>query len=245
MPGLINLNMLKVQNLSVGVAGKRVLNGVNLEIPEGETHILFGPNGSGKTSLIKTILGFPDFQMISGRIEFEGIDITSMSTDERVKLGIGVAFQTSPAIRGVKLGEILRRLSGGKINEVEMAKAVNLQDEFLNRDLNLGFSGGEIKRSEVLQVLVQQPRFAMFDEPDSGVDVENLEILGKAINEFLKKRSGLLVTHLGFILRYVEADRAHVLINGRIGCSGDPARILAQILKEGYGWCETCPWRVN
>ena len=105
----------------------------------------------------------------------------------------------------------------------------------------MGFSGGELKRSEILQVLAQRPSFAIFDEPDSGVDVENLRIIGKAINEFLKGRSGLLITHLGHILRYVKADMAHVMFYGMIACSGEPNRILSQIMKQGYKWCERCP----
>lgn len=235
---------LSVKDLTVEVADRRVLDGLTLKVPKGEVHVLFGPNGSGKTTLIKAILGFPNYRIVSGEIRFNGVDITNLSTDERVRLGIGVAFQSSPAIRGVKLGEILRRINRSGINEVELIEKMNFPVEFMERDLNLGFSGGELKRSEILQVLVQQPSFAIFDEPDSGVDVENLEVVGKAINEFLKKRSGLIITHLGHILRYVETDKAHVLVDRKIACSGEPSKILAQILREGYKWCETCPWRM-
>lgn len=232
---------LTIENLTVEVAGKRVLNGVSLEIPEGETHVLLGPNGSGKTSLLMSILGFPNYRVLSGRIVFNGTDITAMPTDERARLGIGIAFQTPPSIRGVKLGDILRHLAKGEADEKELASTTNIPLEFFDRDLNLGFSGGETKRSEILQVLAQRPSFAIFDEPDSGVDVENLEIVGKAIGEFLKGRSGLLITHLGHILRYVRADAAHVMFYGTIACSGKPTRILDQIMKRGYKWCERCP----
>ena len=232
---------LRIKNLGVEIAGKRVLNGVNLEIPKGETHILFGPNGSGKTTLMMSILGFPSYRIVSGEILLNGTDITNMPTSERVKHGIGIAFQTPPAIRGVKLGDILHHLARGRIDEAKMTKAINLGTEFLNRDLNVGFSGGELRRSEILQLLVQRPSFAIFDEPDSGVDVENIEVVGRAINDLLKKRSGLLITHLGHILQYVEADKAHVMIKGRIACWGKPVKVLGEIMKKGYKWCEKCP----
>ncbi len=241
MAGRHSPSALSIKNLSAEISGKKVLDGANLEIPKGETHVLFGPNGSGKTSLMMSILGFPNYRISSGKILLNGTDITNMSINERVKLGIGIAFQSSPSIRGVKLGDILRHLAGGKADGAKMAGAVNLDAEFLNRDLNVGFSGGELRRSEILQVIVQRPGFAIFDEPDSGVDVENLEVVGSAINNLLKKRSGLLITHQGYILRYVEADRAHVMLNGRIVCSGIPTKILSQIMKRGYKWCEKCP----
>ena len=233
--------MLAIQDLTVEIAGKRVLNGVSLEVPEGETHVLLGPNGSGKTSLIMSILGFPSCRILSGKILFNGEDITTMPTDERAKLGLGVAFQNPPSIRGVKLGDVLQHLTRGEVDEVRLAGTTNIPVDFFDRDLNLGFSGGELKRSEVLQVLAQRPAFAIFDEPDSGVDVENLRVIGKAINEFLRGRSGLLITHLGHILRYVKADVAHVMFYGMIACSGEPTRILNQIMKQGYKWCERCP----
>lgn len=236
-------SMLEVEDLTVEVAGRRVLNGLSLKVPKGEVHVLFGPNASGKSSLIKTILGFPEYRVVSGRILFRGVDVTSMPINERVRLGMGLAFQSAPAIRGVRLKDILSRVKRSDVSLEALINGLNVQPELLERELNVGFSGGEFKRSEVLQVLAQRPDFAMFDEPDSGVDVENLEVIGRAMNEFLKERSGLVITHLGYILRYVEADEAHVMIGGRIACSGKPSKILAQILKEGYRWCETCPHR--
>jgi len=239
------LNILKIENLSVEVAGKRVLEDVNLEIPKGEAHVLFGPNGCGKTSLIMSILGFSNYRVVSGKILFNGVDVTSMPINERVKLGMGVAFQNPPTIRGVKLGDIIQSFvkdtANAKRKEYELAKTVNLPTDFLGRDLNVGFSGGEMKRSEILQVLAQKPEFVMLDEPDSGVDVENLELVGRAINNFLEDRSGLLITHLGYILRYVDVDKAHVLSDKTIACSGKPIEILNHILSEGYKWCEKCP----
>lgn len=231
--------MLKVTNLSAEVAGKQILKNVNLEIPRGEVHVLFGPNGSGKSSLISTILGLARFKVTRGKITFKGKDITHVPINDRVKLGIGITFQNPPSIRGVKLRDVLQNYSKGD-EPVKLTRKLNVPMEFLGRDLNLGFSGGEIKRSEVLQVIAQNPDFLMLDEPDSGVDVENLEIIGNAVNEFLKRRSGLLITHIGHILRYIKADRAHVMLNGRIACSGPAKETLQLILKKGYKECEKC-----
>lgn len=232
--------MLEIENLSVEVSGKRILDDVNLQIPNGEVHVLFGPNGSGKSSLIMTILGFPSFKVISGRIIFDGVDVTDLSINERVNLGINVAFQNPPAIRGVKLGGILNHLTPDKEKINDLLVKLKFPPEFLGRDINLGFSGGEIKKSEILQVLAQDGRFIILDEPDSGVDVMNLRILGGVIKERLQGRSALIITHLGVILQYVNAHMAHVLINGTIACSDSPAKILGQILNEGYAWCEKC-----
>ncbi|MEM2341407.1 MAG: ABC transporter ATP-binding protein [Candidatus Bathyarchaeia archaeon] len=232
--------ILEVQNLSVEVSGRRILNDVNLQIRKDEVHVLFGPNGSGKSSLIMAILGFPVYRIVSGRILFKGKDITDLPTNERVKMGISVAFQNPPAIRGVKLGGILKYLvpHEEKINDI-VAK-VKLPRSFLERDINVGFSGGEIKKSEMLQVLAQGGDFIILDEPDSGVDVENLRILGAVVSDMLRNRSALIITHLGVILQYINANVAHVLMNGTIVCSGSPVRILGQILNEGYAWCEKC-----
>jgi Fe-S cluster assembly ATP-binding protein len=229
--------MLEIRNLTVEVDGRRVLNGVDLTVERGETHVLFGPNGSGKTSLVLTILGFPQYKVITGSIRFEGVELIGKSIDERARLGLGVVFQKPPAVRGVRLGDVLRFLGGN----CSLLPLLNLPDEFLHRELNVGFSGGEMRRTEILQVLAQKPKLAIFDEPDSGLDVENLETVGRAIDQFLRERSGIIITHMGHILRYVQADFAHVMLNGRIVCSGLPSKILAQILREGYKWCETCP----
>ena len=234
-------NILEIKNLSVEVADKRVLEDINLSIPEGEVHILFGPNGSGKSSLIMAILGFPAYRITSGEILFKGKDITHLAIDERVRLGISVAFQNPPAIRGVKLGGILDYWVPDKGQVAQLTERVKFPPEFLERDVNLGFSGGEVKKSEVLQMLAQGGDFVVLDEPDSGVDVENLQLVGKVVNEMLKDRSALIITHLGHILHYIDADRAHVLIENTLACSGEPVKILSQILHEGYGWCTKCP----
>ncbi|MEM2091911.1 MAG: ABC transporter ATP-binding protein [Candidatus Bathyarchaeia archaeon] len=232
--------ILEIQDLSVEVSGRRILNDINLKVYEGEVHVLFGPNGSGKSSLIMAILGFPAYKIVSGKILFKGKDITGLPTDERVKMGIGVAFQNPPAIRGVKLGSVLMRLTPNEEKISDLLRKVKISSSFLERDINLGFSGGEIKKSEVLQVLAQNSDFLIFDEPDSGVDVENLRVLGTVINEALQGRSALIITHLGVILQYINANIAHVLMDGSIVCSGHPTKILGQILNEGYAWCEKC-----
>ena len=234
-------NILEIQDLTVQVEGKKILNDINLEIPDGEVHVLFGPNGSGKSSLLMTVLGIPSYKVVSGSILFKGKNVTHMPINERVKLGISVAFQNPPAIRGVKLGGILEHLTTNKKEVGTLMEKVKFPQEFLDRDVNLGFSGGEVKKSEILQVLAQDSNFVMLDEPDSGVDVENLQIVGNLINDMLLKKSALLITHQGHILRYVNADKAHVLINTTIACSGEPVNILTQILNEGYGWCMKCP----
>ncbi|OYT45094.1 ABC transporter ATP-binding protein [Candidatus Bathyarchaeota archaeon ex4484_40] len=240
-----HLDILRVENLNVEVSGRTVLKDVSFSIPEGEVHVLFGPNGSGKSTLIKTILGFPGYKVLSGSITFKGEEITDMPTDERVKLGIGVAFQNPPAVMGVKLGDLLKEMTrDGEEAERRIStllKELNFPRNFLTRDVNLGFSGGEIKKSEILQVLAQDVDLMILDEPDSGVDVENLQVIGEVLSRRLKGKSALLITHLGYILRYVDADVAHVLIDGRIACSGSALKILGQILKEGYRWCEKCP----
>ena len=246
--------LLEIENLGVEVAGKRVLKDINLSIEEGETHVLLGPNGAGKSTLFLTILGFPQYNVVQGSIKFKGQDITSLTTAERVELGIGVSFQTPPSIRGVSVRDLLKIVSNQDMDEElnprmqELAKQLKFSDEFLDRDVNLGFSGGEVKRSEILQLLAQMPDFTMFDEPDSGVDIENVEWLASEIGTLLdkdkpqrsRKRSGLLITHLGYILNFVSADKAHVLIDGVISCSGNPSEILEDIRKNGFNGCVEC-----
>ena len=233
---------------------KVALDNINLSIEEGETHVLLGPNGAGKSTLFLTILGFPNYNVVNGTIKFKGQDITSLTTAERVKLGIGVSFQTPPSIRGVSVGDLLKIISHQDVNEdlnprmKDLAQQLKFSDEFLDRDVNLGFSGGEVKRSEILQLLAQMPDFTMFDEPDSGVDIENVELLASQIGALLdkdkpqrsRKRSGLLITHLGYILNFVSADKAHVLIDGVISCSGNPSEILEDIRKNGFNGCVEC-----
>ena len=155
--------MLRVEDLHVAVGGKPILQGVNLHIKPGETHVLFGPNGSGKSTLLGAIIGFERYHITNGKIYFKGEDITSLSVHERAKLGIGIGFQRPPVLRGVSLGDLLK-VTGSEENKVdELAESLHLQS-FLERDVNDGFSGGEVKRSEMLQLLVQNPDFVLLDE---------------------------------------------------------------------------------
>jgi Fe-S cluster assembly ATP-binding protein len=241
-------DILRVVNLGINVDGKSVLQNVNLYIQQGETFALFGPNGSGKSSLLSALIGNPVYKLYSGRIVFKGQDITHLSTDERVRLGMGIAFQTPPKVSGVKLIDILRHCAkiGNRSEEdiYRFAEMLNMED-FLNRYVNQGFSGGEVKRSELLQLLLLNRDFIMLDEPDSGVDLENISIVGNAIKKLLERdrdpesrtKSGLIITHTGHILDYVDADYGVILYKGRIACVGNPYDILNEVSQNGYEGC--------
>ncbi|RQD83726.1 MAG: ABC transporter ATP-binding protein [Methanocalculus sp. MSAO_Arc2] len=240
--------MLEIEDLHVEVEGREVLHDIDLAIREGETHVLMGPNGSGKTTLLRAIMGFGSSQITEGSIVYKGHDITNMPIHERARLGIGLLFQRPPTISGLKLGKLLDVTSGGDLNRVEeYARRMNM-DTFLKRDINKGFSGGEIKRSEVLQLMVQQPDFVMLDEPESGVDLENMALLGDTVAELVekdqhiikRKKSGLIITHTGYILDYIDADVGHVMCDGSFRCHGNPREILKMIQTKGYKECIEC-----
>ncbi len=230
--------MLKIENLHVRVGGRPILRGVTLEIPRGETHVVFGPNGSGKTSLAMSIIGYPGYEVVSGRILFKGVDITGLPIDERVRMGIGVVFQNPPKIVGVRLRDLMFRISESKGEVLKLMEELNIDENLLDRYVNVGFSGGEVKRSEIAQVLAMKPDFILLDEPDSGVDIENLDLVGRKIGRVLRGRSGLIITHHGYILRYLKPVKAHVMLEGRIVYEGEPGHILNLIMREGYRWCE-------
>ena len=226
-------NLLEIKELWVAVDGQELLHGVNLVIPAGEVHTLLGPNGSGKTSLMMAIMGFSVYRVTHGQILFDGQDITDLDITERARLGLSVAQQRPPTMAGVKLRHVLDYAAGhnpARVGEIEMLVGKAQMVPFLERDINRGLSGGEIKRSELLQLLVSQPKLAMMDEPDSGVDLESLAIVGEMINTLftqgsdcpVKRRAGLIITHTGHILDYVQADKAHIMLNGSIACSGNP-----------------------
>jgi len=242
--------MLEIEQLSVAVDGKQILKDINLSIRTGETHVLFGPNGSGKTTLLMAIMGFPRYRVTKGSIIFNNKDITGLPLDERARLGIGMSFQRPPVVRGVKTHDMIGISLAGKENRLSVDELAGRADmtEFLERDINYGFSGGEIKRSELMQLLAQSPQLALLDEPESGVDLENIALIGGLINELLEKQCpilsrkcmGLIITHTGHILDYVNARTGYVMMDGTIGCEGDPHEILKTIKEKGYGECIKC-----
>ena len=240
--------MLEVRDLHVDIGDKEVLHDVNLKIEDGETHVLMGPNGSGKSTLLMTLMGFANYTVRQGSITYNGENITNLPVHERAKRGMGMMFQRPPTISGLKLGKLLTVTYGDKPEEIrEMAIQMNME-RFLERDINKGFSGGEIKRSEVLQLMGQSPKFVMLDEPESGVDLENISLIGNAIGKLLekdvhivnRKKSGLVITHTGYILDYLDADKGHVMCDGEIKCHGNPREILKEVKARGYRECLEC-----
>ncbi len=250
--------MLQIEELKVEVGGREILQNVNMEIPEGETHILFGPNGSGKTSLMMTLMGFANYKVTHGKIMFKGVDITCMPIHERARLGIGVSFQRLPTINGLTTRNIVEICDRNKsANVEELATELDFA-HFLDRDVNHNFSGGEIKRSELLQLMAQQPDLLLLDEPESGVDLQSINLIGDTINTLLWrgvkfpkwrthkemgracKKSARVITHTGHILDYITADRGQVLYNGVLCCSRNAREILKWIREYGYQECVQC-----
>ncbi|OPY73501.1 MAG: Vegetative protein 296 [Syntrophorhabdus sp. PtaU1.Bin050] len=254
--------MLLIEDLQVELGGKVLLKNIRLEIKPGETHILFGPNGSGKTSLLMTIMGYPQYEVKRGRIVFNGHDITHARIDERAKMGIGMSYQRPPTISGVKTRQMIDICAKKAVDAEALARSMNFED-FLERDVNAGFSGGEIKRSELLQLMAQNPNLLLFDEPESGVDIENMALIGSTIAQVLQKtpvkdkaktiaeqrrdrtKMGLIITHTGYVLDYVPADKGQVLYEGVLSCSGNPREVFDCIGKSGYEECVKCSTQMN
>jgi Fe-S cluster assembly ATP-binding protein len=240
--------MLDIKDLHVVVGEKEILHDINLHINDGETHVLMGPNGSGKSTLLMAILGFSGYRITEGRIMFRGEDVTGMPIHERAKRGMGLMFQRPPTISGLKLGKLLAATSGKSQEEIREFAGLVHMERLLDRDINKGFSGGEIKRSEMLQLMLQQPSFIMLDEPESGVDLENISLMGSTIGKLLEKekrivtrqKSGLVITHTGYILDYLDANVGHVMCDGVIRCHGNPREILKDIKLRGYRECLEC-----
>ena len=238
--------MLKIKDLVVEVDGKEILKGVNLEIGEGEVHAIFGPNGSGKSTLLAAIMGLPPYKIKKGKVVFKGKMINKLPIWERAKLGIGLAFQNPPEIN-LKMKKLLEKIGEDELQEY--VKKLKMED-YIERDINRGFSGGERKRAEILQIAAQKPDLLLLDEPESGVDMENIYIISKVINELLeknkrireRKKSAIIITHTGYILDFIDARLAHVMIDGKIICSGPPKEVLKNIKENGYENCEKCRW---
>ena len=241
--------VLEVEGLRVRVEEREILKGIDLVVREGETHVLLGPNGSGKTTLLNAIIGFPGYIVVSGSIRFRGSDLLPLTVDERARLGIGLAYQRPPSVRGVRLRQMMEVSARGALaaDDIEqIAKQLDV-DGLLERDVNMGFSGGEAKRAEMAQVLAQRPDLALFDEPESGVDLENVAVVGGALARLLRgdraterPRAGLIITHTGHILDYVNADVGHVLFDGQLACMGNPRDLIDEITRQGYEKCVEC-----
>ncbi len=241
--------MLKVEDLWVSVEERQVLKGVNFSMDYGEINVLFGPNGAGKTTFMMTLMGFPKYTVNQGRIYFKGADITRYDLYERAKLGLGISFQRPPTVRGVtlqKMIDIIAQNGSDDAHIKEKVEQLNLAGH-LQRGLNDGFSGGEMKRSELLQLMVQRPELVLIDEPESGVDIENISLVGQAINSLLgrdkvkdPKRGAIIITHTGYILDFVNADRGYIVFDGVFMCRGNPRDILGEVKKHGYRRCAEC-----
>jgi Fe-S cluster assembly ATP-binding protein len=240
------MSTLKIKNLHVQVEGREILKGVELEINSREIHVLMGPNGSGKTSLSLAIMGHPKYKITEGKILLDGEDITNLETYEKVRKGLFLAFQNPIEISGVKLSTLLvaeyNRIYGSStqplqvISQVkELSKTVGVSDSLLNRGIFEGFSGGEKKRTEILQMLLMKPKIAILDEPDSGVDVDGLKAISNSILKLREENNTgyLIITHYRRILEHINADRVHVLYKGKIVASGGME--LAKLIDEkGY-----------
>lgn len=242
--------MLTIKNLQVSIEGKDILRGIDLSIKAGQTHAIMGQNGSGKTTLAKVLAGISEGYEINGRIDFLGKDLLKMEIEERAKKGIFLAFQNPIEIPGLYLSSFLRasfnEIRGAQKKAVldpvefsgeieEKAASLGLKKEFLFRGVNEGFSGGERKKNEIFQMMVLKPRLAILDEIDSGLDVDSLKKVAKAVNFTRKKdKAFLIITHYQRILNYIKPDFVHVMVEGRIVRSGN-SKLAKEVEKNGYG----------
>jgi Fe-S cluster assembly ATP-binding protein len=246
------MNILEINALRVKIENKVILDGIDLALKAKESYIMFGPNGSGKSTLISTIMGIPPYEVDSGRIAFMGNDVTRATVDERAKLGMSVAFQYPPEITGIRLSDVLKLCLGktpkDEFNDEEnkLIESFNLTD-FIEREINVGFSGGERKRSELLQMIFLKPKLLLLDEPDSGVDVESLRLISNELERYLENTgsSALIVTHKGDILEYIKARYACILLEGMMHCYSNPKEIYETIKRSGYKECIACKERVQ
>ena len=239
--------LLEVGNLHVSVENKELLRGVDLKIDNREIVAVMGHNASGKTTLALTLAGFPQYVVTGGCVKFMGVDVTGKSIDERARMGMALAFQSPPSIRGIKLGDFIS-LAGG-VNPwtpkpgddttlaARMLERVNLDPAlYANRELNVGFSGGERKRSELAQIFAMKPKLLILDEPDSGVDIDSLKIVGESLKEYYSSHdcSMIIITHHRYVLQYVKPTKVHIMSNGRIVITGEYEDLMPKIEEIGY-----------
>ena len=245
--------MLNIQNLHAGINGKKILKGINLSVNPGELHAIMGRNGSGKSTLANIITGRDSYEVMEGSVSFNGINLLDMSPEERALSGIFMSFQYPVVIPGVNNTYFLRaalnaKLKHNNLNELnavdfmrlirEKLKLVKMDEKYLSRSVNDGFSGGEKKRNEILQMLTLEPTFSILDETDSGLDIDALKIVANGVNNFrTNKRSFLAITHYQRLLEYMKPDFIHVLIDGQIVKSGDKSLAL-ELEEKGYSWLE-------
>ena len=239
--------MLEIKNISAEVNGKKILNKINLKLEKGKVYALMGPNGSGKSSLANILMGNPKYKKTSGEIFLNNENITDIPTDERAKKGLFLSYQNPVEISGVTVSNFLRTafnsLNDNKISLLDFqkllekkTKELNIDEKFLTRYLNEGFSGGEKKKMEILQMLVLNPTVAILDETDSGLDVDSLKILSSSLNRFMNKNKIILIiTHYRRILDYVKPDKVFVMFNGKIVAEGE-RKIIDKIEDIGYKW---------
>ncbi len=239
--------LLDVQNLSANLEdGKQILNDLSIQIGSGETHVLMGPNGAGKSSLGNTLMGNPTYKVSGGKIIFKDQDITEESTDKRAKSGMFMSFQAPLEVPGISLETFIRsaiqQKTGEHVKLFQFQKELkacmellNMNPDYAKRDLNVGFSGGERKKSEILQLLMLKPDFAILDETDSGLDVDAVRVVSKGIEEYQKRVGGslLIITHNAKILESLKVDKTHILVKGHIVHTGDGS-LVEKINNEGF-----------
>lgn len=248
--------MLEIKNITVSVDGKKIIKGFNLHIKQGEIHAIMGPNGAGKSTLAKVIAGHPAYDVTEGEILFQGTDILKLLPEERAHLGLFMSFQYPVEIPGVNTAQFLRvALNSARKakKEIELTekefdllleekmRLMEMKPEFKMRNVNEGFSGGEKKRNEILQMAVLDPVMAILDETDSGLDIDAMRIVSRGVNKLMTPANGLLlITHYQRLLDYIKPHFIHVMIDGKIVLSGG-AELALELESKGYDWLETSP----
>ncbi len=240
---------LEIRDLRAGIGDKPILQGIDLALRTGEVHALMGPNGSGKSTLANVLMGHPSYVPTGGRVLFDGEDLLALPPHERARRGLFLAFQYPVEIAGVTVGKFLKRAletrAPGALNVTayirELREAVafmGMDPDFINRSLNAGFSGGEKKRMEILQMLLLKPSFAVLDETDSGLDIDALKVVARGVNRLRGEGFGaLIITHYQRILDHIQPDFVHIMVKGRIATSGGP-ELVATLEEQGYAWIQ-------